>query len=619
MTKGVRQGIVVLMLLVAVILIVPTVMAVQNRGHITLLAVYHEGENFSGSPADLELEIKPGSGRVFIETIPLSKVDTQISTRFAKSMACKFADVDCGAYDFFYTIKSTAGIVGGPSAGSAVAVLTAAMLMDLDVDQEATVTGTINSGELIGPVGSLKEKVDAGKMAGVSKVLIPAVQQEVGEENITNLVDYGKEKGVEVVPVNTLAEAMTELTEEDFIDEDKEIVVPELYIETMKDVSEELCQRAEKLINESSIFDLNNQQEVIIDNINAIQSAKNLTKFASKALEEEKYYSAASYCFGANQRARKVLIEEQGMTDEEFQEEVSRLKEEAKVLDKTIDEFEKETITDLQTYMIVKDRILQVKKLLEKNNSETLAYATERLNSARIWSGFFGKEGEKYDLDEAILKKSCETSLQEIEERFQYLNLFFPGLLSELRADLNRAHEYYADKEYGLCIFISSRTKADANIFVTLLGVKEEAIDHLVEQKLKAAKRAITEQIDKGTFPILANSYYEYATSLSKESGISGLLYAEYALEMSNINIYLESGTENNNGKLKISLWKIIPILLFLWGLFLGYLYAWIKGKEKKQKSGKGKGKKGKKAKGKKAKSVKKMERTTRTNIRLRG
>ncbi len=624
MVKGVRlPGIAGVMILMIILLALP-VLGVQSRGHITLLAVYHEGQNFSGSPADLELEIKPGRGRVFIETIPLSKVDTQISTRFAKSMACKFAEADCGQYDFFYTIKSAAGIVGGPSAGGAVAVLTAAMLMDIEVDQKATVTGTINSGELIGPVGSLKEKVDAAKAAGIDKVLIPAVQQDLDADNVSSLIEYGKEHGVEVVPVNTLSETMTGLTDQEFYDVDKEIIVPESYVKTMKEVSDWLCKRSEELISQTPAFDLNNKREIIIENIKDIQTAKNFTKSAELALEEKKYYSRASYCFAASQKAQKVLIEEMDISHEDYQTEIENLREERKKIDADIERMEKETMTDLQTYMIVKDRLLQAKKLLDENNnsSSRLAHAIERINSARTWSQFFGKGGEKYDLDEASLKQSCERNLQEVEERFQYLNLFFTGLLNDLRDNLNKAHEYYKEEEYGLCIFLASRTKADANILVTMLGVKEESVDMLLEQKLKAAKRAITKQIDKGTFPILAYSYYEYSTSLKENNKISALLYSEYALEMSDLNIFFEAIAQTKDySNLKLTLWKIIPIMLFLWGLFLGYAYAWLKGKEKK---GTGKESKEKK-KGKKQKTRQKAqkkhikEKTTRTKIRFRG
>ncbi|HII72754.1 TPA: hypothetical protein HA265_08415, partial [Candidatus Woesearchaeota archaeon] len=103
MAKGVRHLAIIASILFLVLISMPTVMAVQKTGHIVLLAVYNEGGKFTGSPADLQLEIKPGNGRVFIETIPLSKVDTQISTRFAEQIACQFAEAECDKYDFFYT------------------------------------------------------------------------------------------------------------------------------------------------------------------------------------------------------------------------------------------------------------------------------------------------------------------------------------------------------------------------------------------------------------------------------------------------------------------------------------------------------------------------------------
>ena len=61
----------------------------DKTNHIKLLAVSERSEgNITGATADLFLEIKPGEGRVFIDTFPLTKLDTQISTRFAKEIAC---------------------------------------------------------------------------------------------------------------------------------------------------------------------------------------------------------------------------------------------------------------------------------------------------------------------------------------------------------------------------------------------------------------------------------------------------------------------------------------------------------------------------------------------------
>ena len=121
-----------------------------------LLAVEDNGEEMYGSDADLLLELKSGSGRVFLETFPLTKMDTQISTRFAKDIACSHFKLNCDKYDFIYTIKSKSNIIGGPSAGAAIAALTAIAVLDLEYDPAVAVTGTINSGGIIGPVGGVK-------------------------------------------------------------------------------------------------------------------------------------------------------------------------------------------------------------------------------------------------------------------------------------------------------------------------------------------------------------------------------------------------------------------------------------------------------------------------------
>src|SRR3989344_5461654 len=140
--------------------------------HLKLLAVQEVEGEYQGSDADLFLELKEGSGRVFLETVPLTKLDTQISTRFAKEIACHHFNLECDKYDFIYTIKAKSSIVGGPSAGAAIAALTTIAVLDLKYDEKTTITGTINSGGILGPVGGGKEKLKAAANAGLKKVLI---------------------------------------------------------------------------------------------------------------------------------------------------------------------------------------------------------------------------------------------------------------------------------------------------------------------------------------------------------------------------------------------------------------------------------------------------------------
>src|SRR3989339_1643051 len=121
MNKFVMLGV-----LSVLIVLLPAVNA--KEGHMKLLAVTETDNGYKGGIADLYLEIKPGSGRVFLETFPLTKIDTQISTRFAKEIACDFADIDCSRYDFFYTITADSSIIGGPSAGAAISALTFSLI-----------------------------------------------------------------------------------------------------------------------------------------------------------------------------------------------------------------------------------------------------------------------------------------------------------------------------------------------------------------------------------------------------------------------------------------------------------------------------------------------------------
>ncbi|MBI5881166.1 hypothetical protein HZB90_03485 [archaeon] len=551
---------------------------------------------------------------MFLETIPLSKVDTQISTRFAKEMAFSFAEADCDRYDFFYTIKSTAGIVGGPSAGGAISALTVAMLKDLEVDQETAMTGTINSGELIGPVGSLKEKVEAAKEAGIKAVLVPGVQAEQKEDNITNIVEYGKEIGVEVVPVVTLGDAVSKLTGVKFEEIEKEVEVPDTYKKVMEDVAGKLCSRTEEMLSQIDVFDLDKRKEIPFGWVQLQQEAQNLTEKGKKALEEGNFYSAASYCFGAGVKANTMIYDDKNLDDEQKAGETEELRKRVSDFDKATERRQKETITDLQTYMIVKERILESRQYLEtgKNDSATLSYVAERLNSAVVWSDFFSKGGEEYKLDDEALKSSCTEILGEVDERFQYLNLFFPGLLNDLRNNLLTAHKHYQDGNYALCVYLASRTKAEANIMVTMLGVKEEVVDELLKQKLKAAKRAVTKQIEKGTFPIIAYSYYEYATSLSSDNNYAALIYAEYALELSDIDIYFEKQKEEgiDTDKIRQTLKEYIPTAMFVWGLLLGYLFCWVVMRERRKIR--------KETEKTKAMLSSRPKRQTRTGIRLR-
>src|SRR3989338_3679363 len=166
-----RPSLAALLVIALALASLPAVLA--KEGHIKLLAVSDDGGVLRGSMADLYLSVSDGSGRVFLDTYPLTKLDTQISTRFSSEVACSLLEEDCAQRDFAYRIEAESNIVGGPSAGAATAALTAAMLAGLKVDESVALTGTINSGGLIGPVAGLKEKIEAAAGAGLRLAALP--------------------------------------------------------------------------------------------------------------------------------------------------------------------------------------------------------------------------------------------------------------------------------------------------------------------------------------------------------------------------------------------------------------------------------------------------------------
>lgn len=636
-----------------------------NQGHIKLLAVTeNEQGNISGSPADLYLEILPGSGRVFLDTMPFAKLDTQMSTRFANKVACDFLDIDCSNYDFVYTIKANSVIIGGPSAGAAISVLTVAVLDNLKVDESIAISGTINSGGIIGPVGGLKEKIDAAANSNIKKVIVPFGEAIIDNEqnpyieknttdntnatnysdlgnNSINLTQYGFDKGVIVEEAASIDEAIFKITGKDYGIGEDNIVENQAYSKIMAFISKNICDRSNLLIKDVP------KEKTINESI--YDDAINLSKRAQESISSNDSYSAASYCFGANIKFRYLS------NNDSKEQVLSKTKNLNETINNKLKEFEQKeisTINDLQTMIIVKNRIDEaigyvenvvkeeadyqefIKKiesgniskdnitesfrllnisleslgindsdnntnqkddiidaLLEKANKSVvdsmrynLAYGIERMQSALSWSRFFNSGGKSFEMDKPSLKKACLTSISETQERYQYVKIFYPEQINSINEDIEKAQENLKEGKYDLCLFSSAQGKSRADILLSVIGVSESKIDVLIDKKLAMVRRTIAKEQKKGIFPILGFSYYEYATSLRNHDKMSSLLYAGYALEMSNLDLYFNENKKPSN---MISQRDGI-LVVFLLGLIIGICITYVffsfkyKGNEKR-------------------------------------
>ncbi len=163
----------------------------------------------------------PGTGKVYISTSPAAELDTQGSARTAAFVASLYAGVPMWNYNFYYDIESPSVIIGGPSAGAEMTLATLLLLTGHKCNDTIVATGMIQPDGSIGPVGGLKEKLEAVAESGAKVFVVPAGQttytyytekiRRVGpfvyvtREPVTiNLYQYGQQLGVTVYSAATI-------------------------------------------------------------------------------------------------------------------------------------------------------------------------------------------------------------------------------------------------------------------------------------------------------------------------------------------------------------------------------------------------------------------------------
>ncbi len=553
------------LILIALFILVSSESGSAKSGSMKLMAASQIEKNPKGSLADLSLEIRDGKGRVFIDSFPLSKLDTQISTRFAKEVACNFIEYDCSKYDFFYTIRANSNIIGGPSAGAAITLLTISVLKDIPIDKKAAITGTINTGGIIGPVGSIPAKIESAAEYGIKKIVIP----KYSNVNNTRLNELKKKYNIEIYEVSQLREALSIFSNRNFSNNDN-INLSSSYVKTMRNISIGLCKRAREAASHINNFEKND-------------SALSLLKKGEAALNESHYYSGASFCFGSGLNLRYRLLKEQNLTHDEIIKKINSTKEIISRSEEAIKKIKLKTLTDLETFMAVTDRLNEAKdrlnsslNYLELNKTDSalyeLGFALERINSAKSWSVFFGKPGKEFEINKKALQESCLKKISEVEERIQYLNLYLPNAPSDARKSIDESYSDYNSGHPELCLYKSSIAKAKIDAVINSLSINLEDVDDVIKDRLNLVQSFIARQNKKGIFPIVAYSYYEYADSLKESDKYSSILYLEYALELSNLDIYF---SKKKGPGLSFSI-EVKNAIVFGSGALLGFVLGII-------------------------------------------
>lgn len=582
-----------------------------------LLSAYRSGNETLGGIAKVSLEIKPGQDRVFFQSYPLNQIDTQISTRFAKQYACDFLDVGCSGLDFFYTISAPGAIIGGPSAGAAITVLTIATLDNVDINQDVVMTGTINSGGLIGPVGATTEKIEAAKKNGFTKVLIPkwtSIKKEnesiklnisSTEENNNSavynyeLINTNKLLDINTIKVNHVSEALYYFTGKNY-SESRHLKIPENYLNLMNKFSKILCNKTKALENNVNL-DFNSfnysQNYKLLKNLTINKTLDNISNESLEKIELLKLklnafkqynnskiaaimnrsYSQASFCFASNLALEELILKNQ--SNETLNKKYLGALNELNELKDYVNNIEIDSIIKLQTKQLVLDRIIQAEEYVSKLNKELtpkdLAYFIERTYSAKIWSRFFDVYSEKQVFDQNTLKNICKEKIMQAQERISYIELQTYIDVSNLNEEINKAITFSNKKDYEMCIYLASQTKANSNLILSNSYLYSANLSELVNEKISIVEDELAKETREKIFPIAGISYLQYAKSLKDQDPYSALLYSEYAIELGKMKMYLPKKAFLSNLPYYLEN-KFFIILSFSFGILLFGIFCLV-------------------------------------------
>ncbi len=128
-----------------------------------------------GSMMNMSVEIKPGKGRVLVETKPLMGVVFQDAANTAVYVAQNRTGKDLSGSDIIFSIEASREIpsVDGPSAGALMTLLVITALENTKPRDQVTLTGTVDRFGNVGEIGGVIEKAKAAKESGKTLILIP--------------------------------------------------------------------------------------------------------------------------------------------------------------------------------------------------------------------------------------------------------------------------------------------------------------------------------------------------------------------------------------------------------------------------------------------------------------
>ena len=533
-------------------------------------AVSQLGTGYIGVISTITVSIQGnGSGRVFVDTLPLTDVDMQGSARLAVKVAGALVStetrphLDPGSCDFFFVVRTTSPMIGGPSAGGIMTVAVISLLENWTLDNRTVMTGMINPDGSIGPIGGIPYKIDAAYSVGATQFLIPKGQmtytEMVTERQIINgmtwentypvarnVSEYAQTNyNIKVVEIEDINDALLYFTGWTFpVTESPDKITTEDYITAMKPLATSLLKEAqESYQNASNLFNIttipNRYPDYYKNQVtDFLNTANDRLLESTHWYDEEVYYSSTSKSFQSLIDSHFVSYVCQYFASQSQEAFVQSL------LNQTMQSYTNKSevaknapingMVTLQCVGAAQQRVNEAASYLSQANSSfqnndyfnalyKIAYAQERSESVQWWLNISTPFNDTGEINASMITTLAEEYLDDAQQAIVYSEIIIQEMgktsnyLNDAKNLLETARSENEKGYSAAALFGAFESLVKANLALELVdGVTSEKVERARER----ASASITESRNQGIEPVLAVSYYEYGRSLANESSL---------------------------------------------------------------------------------------------------
>jgi len=509
-------------------------------------AVAQTAEGWVGATSYITVSAEPGNGSVFVDTFPLTEIDTQGSARLAGQAAASLAGQNLAKIDLFIVIRSDSAVIGGPSAGGAMSVAILACLLNRTVNPGVVMTGTINPDGTIGPIGGVLQKAEAAHSVGARLFLVPMGQTIATESpdslTVVNVTEYAqKNLELTVKEVDDLREAAKWMIgveikppEGKEIDLTKYNDIMSKAAQDMLDSAVELADRAKSQFDSAALtFNQRNLLNAYVEDFaGKIDSAKD----AQKA---ETYYLSASYSFQSKINSTYVLYALEYFGSKSNKETakmiITEAEKSAAASAEDVNATAFTSITAFECYAAAQTRAHEALRMgstawelyygstQDQQVLQALAeaaYMTQRAESALWWVGLCSEFPGDVDVNRTVLKSTAQGYVDDLKFLLAYAESFSElassGLLQSANDILQNVEDEPTAGAYAAAILEILRARSYVNAHLELASLASSSEDQLAEaltekvgKERELTRSSIASSRDFGVNPILALSHLE--------------------------------------------------------------------------------------------------------------